>query len=101
MPASSVALNYPHQVLEEIRISSTILHGDETNEPPEEWNIQPPESHFKYKPSPIINIPVVSSITWRLNQHAIDNGDVEIHPSDFLSESNSELVPDTDTTPIK
>ena len=37
----------------------------------------------------------------RLNHHAIDNGDVEFHPSDFPVESNSESFPNPDTTPIK
>ena len=37
----------------------------------------------------------------RLNHHAIDNGDVDVHPSEFPFEYNSESVPDTDTTPIK
>ena len=37
----------------------------------------------------------------RLNNHAIDNGDVEVNPSDFPVESNYEYVPYPDTTPIK
>ena len=37
----------------------------------------------------------------RLNHHVIDNGDVEVHPSEFPVEFNSESVPDSDTTPIK
>ena len=37
----------------------------------------------------------------RLNHHAIDNGDVEFHLSDFPVEFNSESIPDPDTTPIK
>ena len=36
-----------------------------------------------------------------LNHHAIDNGEVEVHYSEFPVESNSEYVPDTYTTPIK
>ena len=36
-----------------------------------------------------------------LNHHAVDNGDVKVHPSDFSVESNSESVPYPDTTPIK
>ena len=36
-----------------------------------------------------------------LNHHAIDNGDVEVHLSDFKLESNSESVLDTDNKPIK
>ena len=45
--------------------------------------------------------PVVSDIMGRLNHHYIDNGDVEVQPSEFLVKSNSECVPDPDTTPIK
>ena len=37
----------------------------------------------------------------RLNNHAIENGDVEVRPSDFPAESNYESVPDTDNTTIK
>ena len=37
----------------------------------------------------------------RLNHHAIDNGDVKVHPSEFPVESNFESVPDPYTTPIK
>ena len=68
------------------------LHGEEPNEPPREWNIKPPAAHFKSRTTPSIAIPVVSDITGRLNHCAIDNGDVEIHPSDFPVELNSESV---------
>ena len=37
----------------------------------------------------------------KINHHAIDNGNVKIPTSKFPVESNSESVPDTDTTPIK
>ena len=37
----------------------------------------------------------------RLNNHAIDNGDVKIPTSEFPVESNLESVPDKDTTTIK
>ena len=37
----------------------------------------------------------------RLNRHVIDNGDIEVNPSDFPVEFNSEYVPDIDTTIIK
>ena len=36
-----------------------------------------------------------------INHHTIDNGDIEVHPSYFPVESNSESVLDLDTTPIK
>ena len=42
-----------------------------------------------------------SAIIGRLNHRSIDNGDVEVHPSEFPVEFNSESVPDPDTTPIK
>ena len=36
-----------------------------------------------------------------INNHVVDNGDVEVQTLDFLFESSSESVPDLDTTPIK
>ena len=45
--------------------------------------------------------PVVSSLVGRLNNRAIDNGDVKFHTSYFPVEFNSESVSDIDTTPIK
>ena len=77
------------------------LHGDETKEPPREWNSQPPADHFKYRSSTSRTNPVISDITGRLNHHAIDNGDVEVTTSYFQVESSSESVPDPDTTLIK
>ena len=44
---------------------------------------------------------MVSAITVRLNHHDIDNGDVEVNPSEFPVESNPESVTDPDTTAIK
>ena len=44
---------------------------------------------------------MVSDITGRLNHHVIDNGDVEVHPSEYPFESTSESVPGADTTMIK
>ena len=38
---------------------------------------------------------------WKLNHHAIDNGDVKILTSEFPVESNSESVPYPYTTPIE
>ena len=37
----------------------------------------------------------------RLNHYVIVNGDVEVNPSEFPIESNSESVTDPETTPIK
>ena len=77
------------------------LHGDVPNYPPREWNSQPPSYQSKYRTSPPKTIPVVSAITGRLNSHIIDIGDVEVHPSEFLVESNYESVTDPDTNTIK
>ena len=77
------------------------LHGEELNEPPREWNSHPLEDHFKYKTSPTNTRPMVLAILWRLNNHTIDNGDVEVHLSEFIVGFNSESVPDPDTIPIK
>ena len=54
-------------------------------------------------PSPLLPTPVMwFQTSWGgLNHHAINNGDIEVHPSMFPVEFNSESVPDTDTTPIK
>ena len=52
------------------------LHGDKTKEPPREWNSQPPAAHFKSRYSHSRTKPVVSAIMGKLNQHAIDNGDI-------------------------
>ena len=57
------------------------LHGEEPNEPPRDWNSQPPVYHFKYTTSPPNTIPVVLAIMGRLNHHGIDNGDVKVNPS--------------------
>ena len=77
------------------------VHGKEPNELPREWNIKPPESHLKYRTSRPNTSSVVSAIMGRLNHHAIDNSDVEVHPSDFPVGFISESVPDPDTTTIK
>ena len=77
------------------------LHGDETNEPPRDWNSNPPAAHFKYRTSPSKTNPVISAIMGRLNHHSIDNGDVKVPTSEFPVESHSESVSDPDTTPIK
>ena len=57
------------------------LNGDEPNDPPIEWNSQPPASNFKSMTSPTKTSPVVLAITGILNHHEIDNGDVEVYPS--------------------
>ena len=77
------------------------VHGDEPNESPRKWNNQTPEAHFKSSTSPPNTIPVVSGIMGILNHHAIHNGDVEVCPSYFPVEFNSEYIPDLYTTLIK
>ena len=77
------------------------LHGEEPNELPREWNSQPPVAHLKSRTSPPNISTVVSAITGRLNNHAINNGYVEFHPSEFIVEFKYEYVPDPDNTPIK
>ena len=77
------------------------LHGEETTEPLIEFNSQPTVAHSKSSTSDPKTIPVVSFIMGRLNHCTIDNGDVEVHLSDFPAEYNSEYVPDLDTTTIK
>ena len=51
--------------------------------------------------SPPTTSRVISAITGILNKNSIDNGGVEVHPSDFSVESNSESIPDPKTTLIK
>ena len=77
------------------------LHGKEPNDTPREWKIQPPEAQFKSRTYPPKTSPVLSDIMGRLYHNAIDNSDVEVHPSDFPVESKSKYVPYPDTTPIK
>ena len=65
------------------------LHGDKQNKATREWNIQPPAAKFKSSTSPSKTNPVISAITWRLNNHEITNGDVKVSTSEFPVESNS------------
>ena len=44
---------------------------------------------------------MISAILGRLNHHAIDNGDVEVHLSEYPFEYMNESILDTETTPIK
>ena len=52
------------------------LHGYKPTEKSIEWNIQPPEVHFKSLKNPPQTSPVVSTIVGRLNHNAVDNDDV-------------------------
>ena len=73
------------------------LHGDEPKEPPREWNIQPPEVHFKSRSYPSRRNTVVSAIMGKLKHHAIDNGDITL---DVPVESSYDSVTYPDTTPM-
>ena len=57
------------------------LHNDKPNEPPREWNSQPPAVDFKYRTYPPKTSLLVSYIIRKLNHHGIDNDGVEVHPS--------------------
>ena len=58
-------------------------------------------NHFKSRTSPYKTNSVISDLMGRYNDRSIDNGDVKIPTSEFPVDSNSESVPDPDTTPIK
>ena len=100
-PVSSVVQNVFLPSLRRNNNQLNTIHGDTPKEPPRERNSQPPAAHLKSRASSSKTNPVISDITGRLNHHAIDNGDIRIPTSEFLVESNSESVPDPDTTPIK
>ena len=80
---------------------SKSLHGKQPNEPPREWNSQPPEAHLRSSTSTIKTSHMASEVMGRLNHNAIDNGYVEVYPSKFSVEFNSESFTDPDTTLIK
>ena len=57
--------------------------------------------NIKSRTSPTKTSTMFSAITGILNNHTIDNDDVEVHYSEFPVESNSESVPYPGTTTIK
>ena len=59
------------------------LHDDKLIDPPRDWTSQPPSAHFKYMTSTPKTSPLISAVMGRLNHHYIDNGDVEVQPSEF------------------
>ena len=61
----------------------SILHCDEPTDPPIDWNIQPLAVQLKIRTSTPNNSPVFLSIMGILNHHAVDNGDVEVYPSEY------------------
>ena len=77
------------------------LRDDELTNPPRERNIQFPSVYFKSLTSSPQTNPVGSDITGRLNYHAVDNSDVEVHTSEYPFECTSGSIPYADTTMIK
>ena len=77
------------------------LHGDNPNDTPRGWNIQPLTVYLTFRNYPPNNSPVFLAIMGILNNHVVDNGDVEVYPSEYPFLSNSDSVPYPDTTPIK
>ena len=77
------------------------VHGNKPTDPRREWNIQPSACHFKYGIFPPKASPVVLFIIGWHTSHAIDNDDVEVHPSEYQFEYTSEYVPDPDSTQNK
>ena len=80
---------------------SNELRVNETTEPLRYWKSQPPEVHFKYCIPPPNTSPLVSDITGRLNHHAVDNGDLDIYPTDYALKYGYDSVPEPYNTPIK
>ena len=72
--------NFPKKNLRRKVNQLNDLCGDEPTDTTRECNSQHPTSHFKSRTSPPKTSPVISDIMVRLNHHAIDNGDVEVHP---------------------
>ena len=77
------------------------MNGEETTDPPREYNSQPTAYHLKFRGPSTKTSTVVSDIMERLNNHTIDNGDVEVHSSEFPVEFNLESVTDKDPTLIE
>ena len=74
------------------------LHGDNTNKATKEWNIQ---VHLKNHIYAQKRITMGSYIKGRINHHAVDNGDVDVYPSNYPLEYTSASVPDTNNKPIQ
>ena len=75
------------------------VHGNTQHEPTKEWTRTSPAAQLKSPNSTTrsstdkINSPIVSDIIGKLNHYAVDNGDIEVYPSDSM------IYPDK--TPIK
>ena len=59
------------------------LHGDKPNEPPRGWNIQPLAVHLIPRNYPPNNSTIFLAIMGIINHNFIDNGDVEVYPSEY------------------
>ena len=77
------------------------LNGDKPTDSSRQWNMQPPPVNLKYRTYTPKTTPVVLDIMGRLNHHVIDNGNVEVHPSEYPFEYTYGYVTDMDTTMIK
>ena len=69
-------------------VKFTSIYGEKTTETPIECNSQRPSVQFKYHTHTPKTSPVVYEITGRLNNHVIDNSDVNVYTSDYALESN-------------
>ena len=70
------------------------LHGNKLTESPIERNIQLTEAHCKPRTSNNKTSPTVLDTMWRLNYNYIDNGNVEVYPSEYILELTSDSIPD-------
>ena len=59
------------------------LCGDEPTDPPIDCNILPLAVQLKYRTSPPNKSPVFLAIMGIINHHVVDNGDVEVYPSEY------------------
>ena len=66
------------------------VHGNTQHEPPKEWTRTSPADRLKSPTSTTRSStdkrhsPVVSDIIGKLNHYAVDNGDIEVYPSDSI-----------------
>ena len=100
----SLILSGPKLLLPIIRIKTKKInefHGDEPNEPPRYWKSKHPAFHLKYRTSPPKTIPKVLDIMGRLDNHAVDNSDVEVYNSYYPSEFTYNYDINPYNTPIK
>ena len=77
------------------------INGDIPTDPPINNKSQPPADQFKSCKPLTKTSPAVLFIMGRLNHYVVDNGDVEVYPSDHLLASTSDSVLYIYNTPIK